>query len=101
MLERLGYRGQAVESGEAALAFLKEHQADLLLLDMTMPHMSGQETFQELRRVNPSAKVLLMSGYTEQEANSRFQGQGLSGFLQKPYTPQELNEKIHRVIESS
>ncbi len=63
---------------------------DLVLLDLTMPGMSGQEVFARLRRLDPEVRVVLSSGYNEQEATSRFVGKGLAGFLQKPYRVQDL-----------
>ncbi len=65
-----------------------------VLLDLTMPRMDGEETFRELRKLRPDACVVLMSGYSEQEAGARFVGQGLAGFLQKPFTPDELRERL-------
>ena len=65
-----------------------------VLLDLTMPRMDGEETFRELRKLRPDACVVLMSGYNEQEAGARFVGQGLAGFLQKPFTPDELRERL-------
>ncbi|RIK14972.1 MAG: hypothetical protein DCC52_19130 [Chloroflexi bacterium] len=65
---------------------------------MTMPKMSGEETLRHLRDINPDARVLLMSGYSEQEASTRFNGKKVNAFMQKPYTPQDLQEKISEVL---
>ncbi|MBN1434925.1 response regulator, partial [Candidatus Fermentibacterales bacterium] len=70
----------------------------LVLLDMTMPHMSGDEAFLELRRLDPEVKVILCSGYNEKEATRRFAGKGLSGFLQKPFRPADLVGELNRVL---
>ena len=56
------------------------------------------ETFVEIQKVKPNAKVLLMSGYSETEANRRFRSSGLAGFMQKPYTPEELQEKLQVIL---
>jgi CheY-like chemotaxis protein len=72
----------------------------LVLLDMTMPHMGGEVAFREMRAIRPDLKVILSSGYTEEEALGRFQGKGLKGFLQKPYGPKALIAKIQEVLES-
>lgn len=50
-----------------------------------MPGIDGAETFKRLRAIDPSVKVVLSSGYAEEEATDRFEGLGLNGFLQKPY----------------
>ena len=81
---------------------LKKFDADpsiiLVLLDLTMPHMDGEETFRELRRMRPGIKVLLMSGFNEQEAMSRFASQGLAGFVQKPFNVAQLSAHVREVL---
>jgi len=76
-------------------------QADgfaLVLLDLTMPVMSGEETLAHLQTLNPTVRVLLTSGYSEVEAVERFSGKGLAGFIQKPYTAAALAEKVKALI---
>ncbi len=63
-----------------------------------MPQMGGLEAFQRLQAMRPGVKVLLSSGYSEAEATSRFSGQGLSGFVQKPYSLRRLAEKIRSAL---
>jgi CheY-like chemotaxis protein len=70
----------------------------LVILDMTMPHMGGEAAFREMRQIQPTIKVILSSGYNEQEAMSRFQGKGLRGFIQKPYGPRDLLAQIQAVL---
>ena len=72
----------------------------LVLLDMTMPRMSGAETYHELRKIEPEVPVVLMSGYSEDEVADRFTGNGLAGFIQKPFRPRGLIDKLRRVLES-
>ena len=55
-----------------------------------MPRLSGEETFRQLRLLNPTLKVILMSGFNQQDAVSRFTGKGLAGFVQKPFTVANL-----------
>jgi DNA-binding NarL/FixJ family response regulator len=64
-----------------------------------MPEMDGAETFGELRRIRPEVRVLLMSGFNEQDAVSRFAGKGLAGFLQKPFKPDALQSKLRAVLD--
>jgi len=63
-------------------------------MDLTMPHMDGAEAFRELRRLNPDVRVVLASGYSREEVSSRFEGKGLEGVLQKPYTLARLRESL-------
>jgi two-component system, cell cycle sensor histidine kinase and response regulator CckA len=97
-LERYGYRVLAASDGHEALECVKNApEIDLVLLDLTMPSMSGEQALREMRRIRPHLRVILSSGYNEVEAIRRFQGQGLSGFLQKPYTAERLAEKVKTV----
>ncbi len=100
MLERMGFTVLTASDGREAIDLFRadSHEILLVLLDMTMPHMSGDETFSELRRIRSEIRVILSSGYSEQDAVSRFQSNGLAGFIQKPYRFKDLREKIKSVI---
>jgi DNA-binding response OmpR family regulator len=63
-----------------------------------MPRLDGEETFRELRRRDPDVQVLLSSGYDEQEASARLSGDGLAGFLQKPYRASEVIARIASIV---
>ena len=60
--------------------------------------MSGEETLHELRRIRADVKVLLSSGYSEQDAARQFTSEDIAGFLQKPYTPQELLKRVREAF---
>lgn len=100
MLARLGYTPILAEDGPSGIEIYKKNKEDIVcvLLDMTMPRMSGEETIGHLKKVNPDVRVLLMSGYSEQEASTRFNGKGIGAFMQKPYTPQDLQEKLNEIL---
>ena len=70
----------------------------LELLDMTMPRLSGHETLKELRRIRESVTVILSSGYSEEVARDHFADQPISGFLQKPYTPNQLLARVQAAL---
>jgi two-component system, cell cycle sensor histidine kinase and response regulator CckA len=72
---------------------------DLVLLDLTMPEMSGEEALAHIRTLNPNLRVLLSSGFNQVEVIRRFQGQGLAGFIQKPYTAARLAASIKSVLK--
>ncbi|MCB2192940.1 MAG: response regulator [Deltaproteobacteria bacterium] len=99
-LEKMGCRVLTAQDGVDGLNLFRKHlgEMDLVVLDMTMPRLSGEETFQQLRRLKPSVKVLLTSGYNEQESTNRFTGKGLAGFIQKPFTPTELRRKMRDIL---
>ena len=70
----------------------------MVVLDLSMPHMSGEETLPELRMIRPEVKVVVSSGYSESEAITLFKGQRVSGFIQKPYTSIGLAEKVKSTL---
>jgi CheY-like chemotaxis protein len=102
-LKRFGYTVVLAEDGREAVEIFKEqpNRFELILLDMAMPHMNGEEAYREIRRINKKARVILCSGYSEREATSRFAGKGLVGFLQKPYGPKVLISKVNEVLKKS
>ena len=63
-----------------------------------MPHSDGEACFRELRQLKPGVRVILSSGYNEQDIVNRFAGKGLAGFVQKPYTGGDLLAKIREVM---
>jgi CheY-like chemotaxis protein len=69
-----------------------------VLLDLTMPRLDGVETHRMLRERNADVPVILCSGYPEREAVERFAELGLAGFVQKPYTPDELVLCVQRAL---
>lgn len=101
MLQRAGFEVLVAADGREAIAtFAKEKETiELVILDLTMPHLDGEACFRELRRLKPSVKVILSSGYNEQDVVNRFAGKGLAGFVQKPYTTDELIAKIREALD--
>jgi two-component system cell cycle sensor histidine kinase/response regulator CckA len=70
-----------------------------VVLDLTMPRLDGAETLDEILRMDHDAKVILCSGYSEQDVSHRFLGRGFAGFIQKPYSSDELSGVLRKVIE--
>ncbi|MBU6402403.1 MAG: response regulator, partial [Verrucomicrobia bacterium] len=103
MLESLGFEVLLAADGREGVNTFSTHASatTLVLLDMTMPHLDGEATLREIRRIRPDARVILTSGYSEQDASSRFTGLDLSGFLQKPFRLEELREKMREVLTRS
>jgi len=69
----------------------------LVLLDLTMPIMDGEQTFAALRRIREAARVVVMSGYSHEEAAERFAGKGVASFLQKPFSYEALRDIVRAV----
>ena len=100
MLERLGFQVLTAADGREALQVFGEHANEVgcVILDLTMPHMDGEECFRELRRIRSDIRVIMSSGYNEQEVSHRFAGKGVAGFIQKPYALKNLREELRRVL---
>jgi len=100
MLEQLGFTVLTARDGREAVAVFNQHMAeiDLVLLDLTMPHLDGEQAFREMRQRKNDVRVILCSGYNQQEATQRFSGKGLAGFLQKPYRLAALVEVLQKVL---
>ncbi|MBI5594223.1 MAG: PAS domain S-box protein [Deltaproteobacteria bacterium] len=99
MLERLGFTVLTAVDGRDALELFRKRQSEicLVVLDLTMPHMDGAQAFGELRRINPDIRVILASGYSQEDVAARFAGKRLSGVLQKPYSLGKLRELLMKV----
>jgi len=100
LLESLGFTPLAAVDGCDGVRIFREHAAALrvVLLDLTMPHMNGEETFRELCQIDARVPVVLMSGFTENGTIDRFAGKGLAGFIQKPFDHKRLQAKLHAVL---
>ena len=96
VLETRGITVLTAEDGRRGLAMFRERSAeiDAVLLDMNMPGMSGEAVFEELLKIRPDVKVILSTGYSEQEVATHFANAPLAGFVHKPYTANALVEKI-------
>jgi CheY-like chemotaxis protein len=95
-LERYGYTVLLAEDGKQGVEVFAQNRdrVSLIILDMTMPVMSGEEALSELRKIRKDVKIILSSGYSEAEAVRRFTGRELTGFIQKPYTATDLAQKV-------
>ncbi len=100
MLERIGFGVATEADGHEALKVLNAHGEEIVcvLLDLTMPHLDGEEAFSEIRRLHPGIKVILCSGYNQPDTLERLEGRGLDGFIQKPYKMGTLKAKLREVL---
>jgi nitrogen-specific signal transduction histidine kinase/CheY-like chemotaxis protein len=100
MLKSFGFQVvQACDGLEALEQFHRRAEAfRLVLLDVTMPRLGGQETLRELRRLRPDLPVVLMSGYSEADVREHFAGERPAGFLPKPFRMDDLMDLLRRVL---
>jgi PAS domain S-box-containing protein len=102
MLERLGFEVLLAEDGRQGLELFRRYTKDIVcvLLDLTMPHMDGESCFRELQGLRSDLPVVLSSGFDRQDATRRFAGQGLAGFVQKPYSLAALQAALEHALAS-
>ena len=99
VLERSGFSVLTAADGREGIDVFRSRTADIdiVLLDMTMPDLGGQEVFSSMRELSPEVRVVVSSGYTEEEARRQL-GAGTAGFIQKPYLPQQLVDYLRRAL---
>lgn len=100
MLERLGFDVLTARNGSDALDAVRG-RADVLvcvLLDLSMPYLDGEQTFLEMHAQHPDLRIILCSGYAEEEATEQFTGKGLAGFLQKPFRLATLRQTLRDLL---
>ena len=103
LLEKEGHKVIKAEGGRQALLLYKANwqKIDLVILDMIMPDMDGLSTLQEFQTINPSAKVILTSGYSPNSELESVLANGAQGFLSKPFERAQLNAVIARVFDQA
>jgi nitrogen-specific signal transduction histidine kinase/CheY-like chemotaxis protein len=95
MLQMLGFMVMTANDGREAIeAFRQNPEISLVILDLTMPKMDGEQCFRELRQIKPEVSVIMSSGYNEQEVAQKFMGKKLAGFIQKPYRLSVMRDVI-------
>jgi two-component system cell cycle sensor histidine kinase/response regulator CckA len=100
VLQKLGYTVFKAEGGREALEVYKEKgdSIDLVILDMLMPDMGGSETYDRLKDINPTVKVLLSSGYSVDGQATEILNRGCDAFIQKPFSIRELSGRIREIL---
>ncbi len=100
-LEHKGYRVLTATDGEEAIQMFSEHRQDIALVisDVGLPKMTGDNVFLTIRKIDPSAKAILASGFLEPDVKSELLKAGLQDFIQKPYRQHEILTKIRAVID--
>jgi len=101
MLEQLGYKVLTARSGKEAIEIYEENKQriDIVILDVVMPDMSGGETYDKLKEINPDIKVLLASGYSMNGSATEIMDRGCNGFIQKPAKTRELSQKLREILD--
>ncbi len=102
VLQGHGYRVLLAVNGEQAVDIYKKRSRDiaLVILDMVMPGMGGEEAFLKMKKANPAIKALLSTGYSQDGQVSGIIGKGVKGFIQKPYEFIQLLAKVRQILET-
>ncbi len=101
--DALGMEGatvlQAVD-GEDGIEQFNQHRHDIdaVVLDLTMPKLSGEEVFRQIKAARPDVPIILCSGYTQEDVAKQFVGVELDGFVEKPFTPSQLIDKLRGAL---
>ncbi len=100
VLEDSGYEVISAADGAEGVDVYKKkcHEIKLVLLDMLMPKKSGKEAYIEMKAFNPDVKVLLTSGFSDDERVEEAIRLGVNAFIEKPYTFVELSRAVHHVL---
>jgi CheY-like chemotaxis protein len=100
-LKRAGFNILSALDGREGLRILETANNDIVLviLDLTMPFMNGDEVYRKLREIDIDVPVVIASGYSEEEISSQFVGRGIDGFLHKPVSPSALLKLVREVLE--
>ena len=100
ILQYEGVKVITAVDGENGLTTFNTYKddVDLILLDLSMPGMSGAETYQAIKKIDPEVKIIISSGYDEEDAEKTFLRQGATGFLQKPYKMNHLVTKVREYL---
>ncbi len=103
MIERLGYHVICAREGREALRIYTRRNADidLVILDLIMPEMSGFETYNRLRTINPRIKVLLASGYSQKGQANEIVARDRQAFIYKPFDLPQLSHKLSAILPKS
>jgi len=100
MLERLGYKADAVSSGEEAVDYLRRNKADLIVLDMIMePGIDGLETFRRVLEIHPRQKAIMVSGFSETDRVRKAQEMGAGAFVRKPYVLEKIGLALRKELD--
>ncbi len=101
ILEQLGFEVLTASNGEKALSLYRRHRQEIriVLLDLTMPTMPGTEVLSEILALDPTARVVMMSGYAKSSAVRELTAKGMVDFLPKPFRPDQLLDKVRNVLE--
>jgi signal transduction histidine kinase/ActR/RegA family two-component response regulator len=101
ILEKWNIEVYQAENGEVALALMEQHQFDLILMDMEMPVMDGLTAVKKIRQTNSTIPIIALTAASFDDMHSFLRNNGLNDYVQKPFNPEELNQKIRKLAAAN
>jgi len=102
MLRGINYRVEVVKSGEEAVAYLRDHKVDLMILDMIMdPGMDGLDTYRRVLKIHPKQKAIIVSGFSDTNRVKKTQALGAGDYVRKPYIIEKLGMAVRKELDRS
>jgi CheY-like chemotaxis protein len=99
LLGTLGYTVHKANGGQEALDFLSAGHADLVVLDMVMPHMDGVETLRNIRKMKPEQKVVILSAFAEPDRIAQVKELGVYAYIQKPFAVDNMARTLRNALD--
>lgn len=100
LLRQAGHRADTAPSAEEALRLLEKRNYTLVITDLRMPHMSGEELLERVRRRHPETAVIVLTGYGSIESAVEAIRKGAADYITKPYTPEDFLHRVHRILHT-
>ena len=102
-MEKLGYTVIKARGGEEAIRKYQENKdrIDMVILDMIMPDVGGNEAYEKIKKIDPEAKILLSSGYSINGQATEILEKGCNGFIQKPFSLKDLSIKVREIFKKT
>ncbi|MCP3891721.1 MAG: response regulator [Desulfobulbaceae bacterium] len=98
-LQKLNYRTMSVDGGDAAIDYIKDHEVEMVILDMIMdPGIDGLETYRRLITIQPGLKAVIASGFSETSRVKKAQQLGAGEYIRKPYTLEKIGSAIKKTF---
>jgi PAS domain S-box-containing protein len=99
LLKALNYKVSSVASGEEAIKYLKDHQPDLIVLDMIMdPGIDGLDTYKSILEINPKQRAIIVSGFSESDRVKEAKALGAGAYIKKPYIKEKLGLAVKKEL---
>jgi CheY-like chemotaxis protein len=103
LLKRMGLRVLSAGDGRQAVEMFRKHTDEItfVLMDLTMPEMDGREALEEIRKIRNDIKVVLTSGYENDDVTGRYRERGFNAFIQKPCDLETFKQIVHQMCSSN